>query len=107
MLTTALIGTLFFAWIMAGLPFVPFGVFDLVTRVLPRGLIAFGIGTMVTVIRTLDLGPTATSAKTAEQAMAATGVFIAGLVGGVILFLILRATRRGNGLTVGLAKNAA
>jgi len=103
MLTAALIGTLFFAWRVAGLPFVPFDVFDLVTRVLPGGLIAVGIGTMVTLIRALDLGPTAASAKTAEQAMAITGVFIAGLVGGVILFLILRAARRGNGLTVGLA----
>jgi DMSO/TMAO reductase YedYZ molybdopterin-dependent catalytic subunit len=103
MMTAALIGTLFFAWRVAGLPFVPFDVFDLVTRLLPGGLVAFGIGTMVTVIRALDLGPTAASAKTAEQAMAITGVFIAGLVGGVILSLILRATRRGNGITVGLA----
>jgi DMSO/TMAO reductase YedYZ molybdopterin-dependent catalytic subunit len=103
MLTAALIATLFFAWKVAGLPFVPFDVFDLATRVLPGGLIAFGIGTMVTVIRALDLGPTAASAKTAEQAMAITGVFIAGLVGGVILLLILRATSKGNGITVGLA----
>ena len=103
MLTAALIGTFSLAWRLVGLPFVPFDVFDLMTRLLPGSLIAFGIGTMVTVIRTLDLGPTAASAKTAEQAMAVTGVFIAGLVGGVILFLILRAARRGNGLTVGLA----
>jgi DMSO/TMAO reductase YedYZ molybdopterin-dependent catalytic subunit len=106
MLTAALIGTSFFAWRVAGLPFVPFDVFDLVTRVLPGGLVAFGVGTMVTVIRALDLGPTAASAKTAEQAMAITGVFIAELVGGVILFFILRARRRGNGLTVGLALGA-
>jgi DMSO/TMAO reductase YedYZ molybdopterin-dependent catalytic subunit len=103
MLTAALIGTLFFAWKVVGLPFVPFDVFDLTTRVLPGGLIAFGIGTMVTVIRTLDLGPTAASAKLAEQSMAITGFFIAGLVGGAILFLILRASGRGNGLPAGLA----
>src|SRR5207245_6639896 len=79
MLTAALIGTLFFAWRVAGLPFVPFDVFDLVTRVLPGGLIAFGIGNMVRVIRALDLGSTAARSKTAEQAMAINGVFIAGL----------------------------
>ena len=36
----------------------PFDVSDWTTRVLPGRLIAFGIGTMVTVIRVLDLGPT-------------------------------------------------
>jgi hypothetical protein len=51
MLTAALMGILFFAWRVAGLPFVPFDVFDRTTRVLPGRLIAFGIGTMVTVIR--------------------------------------------------------
>ena len=58
LVTMALVGTLFFGWSVAGLPFVPFDVFDWLTRVLPGRLIAFGIGTMVSVIRTLNLGPT-------------------------------------------------
>ena len=65
-LTAALIGTFFFAWRVAGLPFVPFDIFDLQTRVLPGRIIAFGIGSMVTIIRALNLGPTSTTAKTAE-----------------------------------------
>jgi hypothetical protein len=37
---------------------------------------------MVAVIRALNLGLISTTAKTAEQAMAIAGLFIAGLVGG-------------------------
>jgi DMSO/TMAO reductase YedYZ molybdopterin-dependent catalytic subunit len=103
MLTAALIGIFYFAWRVTGLPFVPFDMFDWLTRALPGHLIAFGIGTMVTIIRALSLGPISTSAKTAEQAMAIGGLFIAGLVGGVIVFLILRAARSAHGLAVGLA----
>jgi DMSO/TMAO reductase YedYZ molybdopterin-dependent catalytic subunit len=93
LVTMALIGTLFFGWSVAGLPFVPFDVFDWLTRVLPGRLIAFGIGTMVFVIRTLNLGPTSDIAKLAEQVMAITAVFIAGVVGGTALFVVLRAER--------------
>jgi DMSO/TMAO reductase YedYZ molybdopterin-dependent catalytic subunit len=103
MLTVALIGICFFAWRAAGLPFVPFDTFDWQTRVLPGRIIAFGIGSMVTVIRALKLGPTSTTAKTAEQAMAIAEMFIAGLVGGFVVFLILRTARRLHGFVVGLA----
>src|SRR5919106_3873966 len=68
MLTAALTGILFFARRVAGLPFVPFDTFDWLTRVLPGRLIAFGIGTMVSVIRLLNLGPISSTAKAAEQA---------------------------------------
>src|SRR5262245_5291537 len=102
MLTTALIGILFCGWRVAGLPFVPFDTFDRLTRVLPGRLIAFGISLMVSVIRVLRLGPTSAIAKTAEQAMAISVLFIAGVVGGVILFLVLRATRERHGLILGV-----
>jgi DMSO/TMAO reductase YedYZ molybdopterin-dependent catalytic subunit len=103
MLTAALIGIFFFAWRVAGLPFVPFDIFDWLTRVLPGRLIGFGIGMMVSIIRVLNLGPIAATAKMAEQAMAIAILFIAGVAGGVILFLVLRATRSKDGLTGGLA----
>jgi DMSO/TMAO reductase YedYZ molybdopterin-dependent catalytic subunit len=103
MLTAALIGIFFLGWRVAGLPFVPFDTFDRLTRVLPGRLIALGIGTMVTVIRALNLGPTSAIAKTAEEAMAIVVLFIAGVVGGVILFWVLRATPRRHGLLLGLA----
>src|SRR5262252_283220 len=93
LVTMALIGTLFFGWSVGGLPFVPFDVFDWLTRVLPGRLIAFGIGTMVSVIRTLRLGPTSDIAKLAKQIMAIAAVFIAGVVGGTVLFVVLRTKR--------------
>ena len=102
MLTAALIGIFFLAWRAAGLPFVPFDTFDWQTRVLPGRILAFGIGSMVSVIRALKLGPIATTAKTAEQAMAIVGLFMVGVIGGVIVFLILRAARRVHGFAVGL-----
>ena len=80
----------------------PFDTFDRLTPVLLGRLIAFGIGTMVTAVRALNLGPTSEIAKTAEQAMAIAALFIAGVGGGVVLFLILRTTRRRHGLTLGL-----
>jgi DMSO/TMAO reductase YedYZ molybdopterin-dependent catalytic subunit len=100
--TAALIGVLYFGWKVAGLPFVPFDTFDQLTRVLPGRVIAFGIGTMVSVIRALNLGPTAATAKTAEQAMAILGLFVTGVVGGLALFAILRVLRRVSGVALGL-----
>jgi DMSO/TMAO reductase YedYZ molybdopterin-dependent catalytic subunit len=102
MVTSALIGLLFFGWKVAGLPFVPFDVFDRLTRVLPGRVIAIGIGTMVSVIRALNLGPTSEAAKTAEQTMAVSGFFAANVIGGAILFVILRRIRRVPGVSLGL-----
>jgi DMSO/TMAO reductase YedYZ molybdopterin-dependent catalytic subunit len=107
MVTAALLGVLYFGWRVAGLPFVPFDTFDWLTRVLPGRIIAFSIGAMVTIIRALNLGPTAATAKMAEQAIAVIGLFIAGIVGGVILFAILRAIRSIYGLVLGLALGVA
>lgn len=101
--TAALIGVMFCGWKVAGLPFVPFDLFDRFTRVLPGRVIALGIGAMVTVIRALNLGQIAGTAKMAEQAMAVAGLFLTGIVGGTILFAVLRAMRRGHGAVLGLA----
>jgi DMSO/TMAO reductase YedYZ molybdopterin-dependent catalytic subunit len=81
---------------------VPFDFFDALTRVLPGSVIAFGIGTMVRVIRGLNIGPTSEVAKLAEQSMAVVNFFIAGVVIGLILFWFLRGreTRRAWGVCV-------
>jgi DMSO/TMAO reductase YedYZ molybdopterin-dependent catalytic subunit len=99
----ALLGTLFFGWRVAGLPFVPFDVFDWLTRLLPGRLIAFGIGTMVSVIRALHLGPTSETAKLAEQLMSIAALLVTGVAGGAILFVILRADRERYGVPLGMA----
>ena len=103
MVTAALIGILYFGWTVVGLPFAPFDVFDWSTRVLPGRVIAFGIHSMVAVIHGLHLGPTATTAKAAEQAMGIIGLFITGLVAGTILYGVIRATRGRCALVLGLA----
>jgi DMSO/TMAO reductase YedYZ molybdopterin-dependent catalytic subunit len=107
MVTAALIAILYLGWTVIGLPFAPFDVFDWMTRVLPGPVIAFGINAMVGLIHGLHLGPTATTAKAAEQAMGIIGLFITGLVAGTILYGVIRALRGryavGLGLVFGLA----
>ncbi len=55
---------------IAGLPFVPFDLFDGLTRILPGDVITLGIDALVTLISTLNIGPTSQVAKAAEQIMA-------------------------------------
>jgi hypothetical protein len=88
MLTASLIAVFYLAWKVAGLPFVPFDVFDWMTRILPGQVLVAGIGAMVMVIRALNLGPTAAAAKAAEQAMGIAGMFFTGIIAGTILFSI-------------------
>lgn len=106
MVTASLIAILFLGWRVVGLPFVPFGIFDWTTRVLPGRVIGLGIGTMVAVIGAVHLGPTAETAKMAEQAMAIIGLFVTGLAVGTILYGVIRALRGryavGLGLVFGL-----
>src|SRR5262249_13437651 len=49
------------------------------------------------------LGPTAETAKLAEQTMAVAGLFLTGVIGGAILFAVLGGLRRGYGIAFGLA----
>jgi DMSO/TMAO reductase YedYZ molybdopterin-dependent catalytic subunit len=92
-LTLATLSIFYLAWIGAGLPFVPFDLFDWVTRHLPGKVIQSGIDVMVSTIRALKLGPTASSAKLAEQASAILGACFTGAIVGTICFLILRGLR--------------
>jgi DMSO/TMAO reductase YedYZ molybdopterin-dependent catalytic subunit len=86
------IALLFLADRIAGLPFIPFDLFDFASRNLPGVLLTFGIDTMVDVIITLNLGEVSTAAKTAEQLLG-LGVFIVlGIVLGVLFFAV--ANRR-------------
>ena len=90
MLTAALLAILYFARQVAGLPFVPFDLFDWIARTLPGAMITFGIDTMVGIIRGLELGETSTVAKIAEQIMAIGGLWIAGILAGAALFAWMR-----------------
>ena len=91
LVTAPLIAISYFGWKLAGLPFVPFDVFEWVSRRLPGAVLTFGIETLVKVIRMLNVGSTAALAKTAEQLMAIMGLFVTGVLGWAVLFVILRA----------------
>jgi DMSO/TMAO reductase YedYZ molybdopterin-dependent catalytic subunit len=107
MMTAALIAIFFVGWKLAGLPFVPFDLFDWLARVLPGRVIALGIGAMVTVIRAFNLGPTSETAKMAEQAMAIAGLLATGVVGSLVLFAVLRAIRGLHAVAFGLVLGIA
>ncbi|HEV8608518.1 MAG TPA: molybdopterin-dependent oxidoreductase [Thermoanaerobaculia bacterium] len=92
-LTASLIAGFYLGWKLAGLPFVPFQVFDWTARVLPGGVITFGIDSMVKVIRLLKIADTSSAAKAAEQSMAIALFLVAGALLGAVLFAILRALR--------------
>ena len=70
---------------LAGLPYLPFDIFDWLARVLPGRLVATSIDTMVMIIRGLRLGPTASTAKLAEQGMALVQFAATWVVFGLIL----------------------
>jgi DMSO/TMAO reductase YedYZ molybdopterin-dependent catalytic subunit len=93
LLTMALIIVFYAGWRLADLPFIPFDVFDWTTRVLPGALIEFVISTMVATIRGLHLGSTSIVAKIIEQTMGIVGLFITGVIVGVVFFGVLRAMR--------------
>jgi DMSO/TMAO reductase YedYZ molybdopterin-dependent catalytic subunit len=88
------VGVTALMWIgyrLVDLPFFPFDLFDWMTRVLPGRMVILAIETMVGIIRALRLGPTASTAKLAEQGIAVIQV----LGGGALLGLVV--TWRGRG----------
>jgi DMSO/TMAO reductase YedYZ molybdopterin-dependent catalytic subunit len=102
LVTAPLIAIFYAAYALAGLSFVPFDIFDWITRMLPGPVVTFGIDTMARVIRGLNLGATSATAKTAEQAMAVIGFLVAGIVAGAILFAILHVSDRRFAPAIGL-----
>ena len=75
---------------LAGLPFLPFDLFDWIARVLPGDVITFGIDMIVTVITILPLGDTSTAAKISEQIMAVSMVIGMGAVFGLVVAYVAR-----------------
>jgi DMSO/TMAO reductase YedYZ molybdopterin-dependent catalytic subunit len=90
LVTAAFIASLFLAYALAGLPFVPFQIFDRAARTLPGSVIRLGIDTMVAVIHGLQIGETSSVAKTAEQTMAIGGCLLVGTLAGALVFPISR-----------------
>jgi DMSO/TMAO reductase YedYZ molybdopterin-dependent catalytic subunit len=101
LLTVPLTVLFFIGDLGAGLPLVPFDVFDWVARVLPGPLVTFGIDRLIDVLVALDL-EVASVAKTAEHIMAVVGLWLTGAVAGAALFGALRRTESKRGADPGL-----
>ncbi|MHB1134169.1 MAG: molybdopterin-dependent oxidoreductase [Chloroflexota bacterium] len=80
----------------AMLTFVPFDLFDWLSRLLPGSLIARSIDVMVAIILALGLGPTDEVAKAVEQALALAMVVGTGAVLGIVVaWAVLSGWQRG------------
>lgn len=87
MVTAPLIALMYLADILAGLPFIPFDVFDWLARNLPGDVIRFGINVMIDyVITPLELGETSSVAKTLEHVQGISIVFGIGVVAGAVMY---------------------
>jgi DMSO/TMAO reductase YedYZ molybdopterin-dependent catalytic subunit len=99
LLTIALTGVLSVGERLAGLPFLPFDLFDWVARRLPGPLLTAGIDALVSLISLIGIGPTSDLAKLAEQTMAIVAFVAGGAIGGGLL-AVLRERLRGEARTI-------
>ncbi|NWF70514.1 MAG: molybdopterin-dependent oxidoreductase [Chloroflexi bacterium] len=88
LLTISLVAISFLGHQAVGLPFVGFDFFDWLGRTLDGRVVTFGIDMIVGVIRSLNLGPTATTAKLAEQIMGVGAIIGLGAGAGVLFFAL-------------------
>ncbi len=104
-LTAPLIALLRLGNQLFGLPFVPFDVFNWMVRVLPGGIITFGIDTMIDLLLLFNIN-VANTAKTAEQIIAIGQFFIGGVLAGIIFFTVIKTRKIPPDRVAGLAIGA-
>jgi DMSO/TMAO reductase YedYZ molybdopterin-dependent catalytic subunit len=92
LLTAPLLGA-FALGALAGLPSVPFIVFEWFIRVLPGRLVIFGLDVTIRILEGLGFNIKNT-AKTAEQALALGSLFVGGLVIALVFFLLEKGGER-------------
>jgi len=92
MLAAPLAAVLYLARQAAGLPFVPFDLFDWLARRLPGALVTFGIDAIVAVLGALGAEDLSGAAKTAEQLLALVAFVVMLAVAGGVWYGVLRAT---------------
>jgi DMSO/TMAO reductase YedYZ molybdopterin-dependent catalytic subunit len=105
LLTSALTAVMYLTNQWPGLPFVPFDLFNWVTRILPGDLVTFGIDTMINVLVFLGFD-VAQSAKTAERASAILQFLAIGVVVGALYCVIMQARRSSGDRVAGLITGA-
>lgn len=73
---------------LAGLPFVPFDLFDWMTRVLPGSVVTFGIDSMINIMLWLGVN-VAEVAKLTEQTIAIVQFLAGGIVAGIVFGAVI------------------
>ncbi len=89
-LSLAFIGLTYAGNGLAKLAYLPFDAFDFAARTLPGAVVNFGIDLMVRIITGLQLGPTALTAKLAEQSIAIVQFLVMGAVFGLVVTAVAR-----------------
>ncbi len=102
LMTAPLIAVFYLADVLAGLPFVPFDLFDWFGRNLPGDVLTIGIDTMVDAIIALNLGETSSAAKTIEQIIGLSMMMGVGIVAGGLLYFILPRVQSAYPVGIGL-----
>lgn len=95
LLTAPLIALIYLGQQLAGLPFLPFDLFDWLARVTPGALITFTIDRMVDLLTLLNVGDLSEAAKTSEQMMGVATVLLIGTILGGLYAFIMRRTQAG------------
>ncbi len=94
-ITLPLMALLFIGQVLAGLPFLPFDMFDWVGRNLPGPLVTFGIDTIVNTLISFGFGGTLDSAaKTSERTLAILMFLGIGIVASGLFFVLMNRIRR-------------
>ena len=94
LVTPPLMAIIFLGERFAGLPFLPFDFFNWIARILPGGLLTFGIDTMVDTLIAIGYGcDLDTAAKTSEQLMALVIFWLIGVVAGTIFVAVMNRLR--------------
>lgn len=99
--TAALMGIMYLGEALFSLPFVPFDIFNWVSRELPGAIVTFGIDLMIDSMRLLGISVVDT-AKTAEQMMALMMFLAGGVFAGIIFFGVMRSRKIQAGESAGL-----
>ena len=105
LLTAPVMGVMYLTHNLIDLPFVPYDLFDWITRVLPGPLVTFGIDLMIDTMHLLSLS-VANTAKTAEQAAAILQFFFLGVAAVTVYFAVQSSRRTASDLAGGLVLGA-
>ncbi|MDX1414156.1 MAG: molybdopterin-dependent oxidoreductase [Candidatus Promineifilaceae bacterium] len=89
LLTAVLMGVLFLGQQLAGLPFVPYDLFNWIARELPGNLVTLGIDLMIDTMLLLNIS-VVDAAKTAERLQALFLFWAGGTFAGMVYFAVMK-----------------